>query len=889
MVRRAGSARDLDLEWDGQGNAIAWWRPEGVDGRQGHPGRLAPRLGRQRRRLRRAARCRLVVRRDRPAARRRASRRRDRSGSRCSSRRRARGSASPASGSRLATGPDRRRSGAARAARRATASSCSTRWRRRARAGARPLSDCCDDVALFVELHVEQGRDLVDRDVAVGVASASWAHGRWRFDFTGEPNHAGATADGGPARPDADVRDDRAGRQQAGAARPRRGRPSAGSSVEPNVTNAIPARVRGLARRARAGRRRGRARWSRRSQRQAQRARRPRRHRGRRHRRVGLARPSTSTSRCRLGSPRCSVTRRSSRPAPDTTPAILQLAGIPSAMVFVRNPTGISHSPEEFAETADCLAGVDALAKVLDGARRMTTLLVRARLARRRRRRRRGRGRASTAPTSRRRRPPAAAAAWRDPPCGLDDSRLRQLPQPRLPPRPARPDPARARAPSGPGATRCTASPNALDPDTLLRARATRPTARWPLAGITAVGEFHYLHHGADGAPYDDPNAMGDARSSPRPATPGSGSPCSTRAISSSGFGARARGRAASVQRRRRASGGLNGVGVASWPATDPDVVVGAAIHSVRAVPRDALTTVAGWRLPDGVRCTSTCPSRSPRTTPARRPTADARPSCSPTHGVLDATARRAVHATHLTDRRHRSCSAPPRAYACFCPTTERDLADGVGPSRRARRGRCAAHARLRQPRGHRPVRGDAGGRARRAAGDATQRGHWSAAELLAAGARRRASLARASRTPAGSRVGQWADLVTVDRRQPAHGRHRRQRPRRWSSRRLQPTCVHVVASGRVATRPRSRGDRRASSTTAIAAGWGEPMTHRCWSTGIGELVTNDPPLGDGVGRSACWSATRRSSSRAAGSAWVGASARRAGGRRSASTSRARP
>ncbi|MDQ3275601.1 MAG: M20/M25/M40 family metallo-hydrolase [Actinomycetota bacterium] len=44
---------------------------------------------------------------------------------------------------------------------------------------------------------------------------------------------------------------------------------------------------------------------------------------------------------------------------------ILQLAGIPSAMLFVRNPTGVSHSPAEHAEMADCLAGVEALATVL--------------------------------------------------------------------------------------------------------------------------------------------------------------------------------------------------------------------------------------------------------------------------------------------------------------------------------------------------------------------------------------------------------------------------------------------------------------------------------------------------------------------------------------------
>ncbi|MBA2717206.1 MAG: M20/M25/M40 family metallo-hydrolase, partial [Propionibacteriales bacterium] len=45
--------------------------------------------------------------------------------------------------------------------------------------------------------------------------------------------------------------------------------------------------------------------------------------------------------------------------------AILQLAGIPSAMLFVRNPTGVSHSPDEHADIADCLAGVEALTAVL--------------------------------------------------------------------------------------------------------------------------------------------------------------------------------------------------------------------------------------------------------------------------------------------------------------------------------------------------------------------------------------------------------------------------------------------------------------------------------------------------------------------------------------------
>ena len=49
-----------------------------------------------------------------------------------------------------------------------------------------------------------------------------------------------------------------------------------------------------------------------------------------------------------------------------------------------------------------------------------------------------------------------------------------------------------------------------LDPDLLHRlARATYAEMR--LAGIDAVGEFHYLHHQPDGTPYDDPNAMGEA------------------------------------------------------------------------------------------------------------------------------------------------------------------------------------------------------------------------------------------------------------------------------------------------------------------------------------------------------------------------------------------
>ncbi len=79
-------------------------------------------------------------------------------------------------------------------------------------------------LSAFVELHIEQGRALT---APVGVASAIWPHGRWRLDLTGEPNHAGTTADERPARPDARDRPGDPGREQAGAygRSPRHGRP----------------------------------------------------------------------------------------------------------------------------------------------------------------------------------------------------------------------------------------------------------------------------------------------------------------------------------------------------------------------------------------------------------------------------------------------------------------------------------------------------------------------------------------------------------------------------------------------------------------------------------------------------------------------------------------
>ncbi|GAB3970765.1 hypothetical protein GCM10027615_28060 [Plantactinospora veratri] len=109
-------------------------------------------------------------------------------------------------------------------------------------AGARP--ELLGRIGVFVELHVEQGRALVDLGAPVGVASGIWPHGRWRLDFAGEANHAGTTRM-------ADRRDPMltyaftvlAANKEA---RLRGAHATIGRvEVAPNATNAIPARVRG--------------------------------------------------------------------------------------------------------------------------------------------------------------------------------------------------------------------------------------------------------------------------------------------------------------------------------------------------------------------------------------------------------------------------------------------------------------------------------------------------------------------------------------------------------------------------------------------------------------------------------------------------------------------
>jgi len=227
------------------------------------------------------------------------------------------------------------------------------------------LADLRRQVSVFVELHVEQGRALVDLGHAVGVASGIWPHGRWRFDFAGVADHAGTTR-----------MEDRhdpmltyamtalAANKQARLAGQRAtfGR----LAVEPNGTNAVPSRVTawldarcssddelsalvdGIARQAQE-----------------------------RSQRDGTTLTVTAESVSGLVSFDPDLAARLAADHEDgdwpvlPTQAghdagILSAAGIPTAMLFVRNPTGVSHSPAEHAETPDCLVGVSALADTLE-------------------------------------------------------------------------------------------------------------------------------------------------------------------------------------------------------------------------------------------------------------------------------------------------------------------------------------------------------------------------------------------------------------------------------------------------------------------------------------------------------------------------------------------
>ncbi len=218
-----------------------------------------------------------------------------------------------------------------------------------------------------------------------------------------------------------------------------------------------------------------------------------------------------------------------------------------------------------------------------------------------------------------------------------------------------------------------------LDPDRY-RDLARAVFAEMALAGYTCVGEFHYLHHAPGGRPYADPNAMGAALLD---AAAEAGVRITLLDTLYLAGGLSPEGHQPLDEVQRRFSDGDVDAWHARVDALRPSATarVGAAAHSVRAVPAAALAAlaVAAGDRPVHVHLGEQ---------PAENEAMAAYLGRTPTQ-VLDAAGllgprATAVHATHLGDDDVTRLGASGTT-ACFCPTTERDLADGIGPARRLR------------------------------------------------------------------------------------------------------------------------------------------------------------------------------------------------------------
>ncbi|WP_031068404.1 formimidoylglutamate deiminase [Streptomyces sp. NRRL S-118] len=291
-----------------------------------------------------------------------------------------------------------------------------------------------------------------------------------------------------------------------------------------------------------------------------------------------------------------------------------------------------------------------------------------------------------------------------------------------------------------------------LTPDTY-HALARAVYAEMALAGITAVGEFHYLHHAPGGTPYADPNAMGEALIAAA-GEAGIRITLLDTAYLSAGFG-----QPPNRHQTRFSDGTAEAWAERASLLKERDGVrIGAAVHSVRAVPAAQLSTVAEWAAA----------RRAPLHVHLSEQTAEneaclAAHGCTPTrlladHGVLGAHTT-GVHNTHLTDE-DIALLGGSGTGTCMCPTTERDLADGIGPAADLQRAGSPlslgsdSHAVIDLLEEARAMELDERLRTR-------TRGHWTAAALLrAATADGHAALgwAGAGRLEAGA----LADFTTI-------------------------------------------------------------------------------------------------------------------------------
>ncbi len=216
-----------------------------------------------------------------------------------------------------------------------------------------------------------------------------------------------------------------------------------------------------------------------------------------------------------------------------------------------------------------------------------------------------------------------------------------------------------------------------LDPDGYRRL-ATAVYAEMAQAGITAVGEFHYLHHDVEGRPYPGGDPMAEALVDAA-STAGIRLTLIDTCYLTGGIG-----EAASAPQRRFGDGDAEGWAsrverTAASIGRSPTVRVGAAVHSVRAVPPASIAAVAAWARRHDAPLHAHVSEQ-----PAENDACLAAYDKTPTRlladlGAVDARFT-AVHATHL-DGADVDTLGAAGAWVCLCPTTERDLADGIGPA----------------------------------------------------------------------------------------------------------------------------------------------------------------------------------------------------------------
>jgi len=225
--------------------------------------------------------------------------------------------------------------------------------------------DLLASIGAYVELHIEQGRALADLEATVGIAEGIWPHGRWRLDFTGRADHAGTAALADRHDPMLPYAAAALTARQAAAAN---GTLATFGKViaEPGAANAICSTVTA---------------WldARGSQETALRAT-VDEVLAAAQRAAGLngvtvaVRPESITPPVTFDPGLRERVAASLSARGITAPVLPTGAGhdagvlsawLPAAMLFVRNPSGISHAPAEHADMADCAAGVEALAAVL--------------------------------------------------------------------------------------------------------------------------------------------------------------------------------------------------------------------------------------------------------------------------------------------------------------------------------------------------------------------------------------------------------------------------------------------------------------------------------------------------------------------------------------------